>query len=102
MQARRVEVDDTDARLVTEARQIDPEKESDILLEVEDDGAGMSDERLDELNGWLSSKDRGEDVTAYAILNVNDRIRIMYGDGYGLRLRKREGGGTISRLRIHK
>ena len=82
--------------------QIDPEKESDILLEVEDDGAGMSDERLDELNGWLSSKDRGEDVTAYAILNVNDRIRIMYGDGYGLRLRKREGGGTISRLRIHK
>ena len=62
----------------------------------------MSDARLEELNGWLSVKERDEDVTAYAILNVNDRIRIMYGDGYGLRLQKREGGGTISQLRIHR
>ena len=82
--------------------QIDPEKTSDILLQVEDDGAGMRDERLDELNAWLSAKDREGEVNAYAILNVNDRIRIMYGDGYGLRLKKREGGGTVSELRIHR
>ena len=82
--------------------QIDPENEEGILLQVEDDGAGMSDERMEELNSWLSVKDRDEDVTAYAILNVNDRIRIVYGEAYGLILKKRTGGGTVSELRIHK
>ena len=82
--------------------QFDPENASDILLQVEDDGAGMSDERLKELNDWLSVKNRDENVTAYAILNVNDRIRIVYGDAYGLHLKRRRDGGTVSELRIHR
>ena len=76
------------------------EEDGVILLKVEDNGAGMSQEKCDQLNQWLSQKVREKDVQAYGILNVNDRIKIAYGEEYGLRFKRREGGGTIAILRI--
>ncbi len=38
------------------------ESEDSIILKVEDDGAGMSQERIDQLNSWLKLKERGEEV----------------------------------------
>lgn len=71
-----------------------------IVFTIEDDGAGMSEEKCIQLNEWLSQKEREKDVQAYGILNVNDRIKIAYGEEYGLYLTRREGGGTIATLRV--
>ena len=76
------------------------ESEDSIILKVEDDGAGMSQERIDQLNSWLKLKERGEEVKAYGTLNVNDRIKIAYGDEYGLHYEKRTGGGTVAVVRL--
>lgn len=78
------------------------ESEDSIILKVEDDGTGMSQERIDQLNSWLKLKERGEEVKAYGTLNVNDRIKIAYGDEYGLHYEKRTGGGTVAVVRLKR
>ena len=36
-----------------------------IILEVEDNGAGMSEERLRQMNRWMISGEKEEEVQAY-------------------------------------
>ena len=62
----------------------------------------MTEERLAQLNQWLSSGEREKEVHAYGTLNVNDRIKIACGEEYGLTFRRREGGGTIAVLRMKR
>ena len=71
-----------------------------IVLKVEDDGAGMSRERMEQLNEWMSRKERDENIDAFGSLNVNDRIRMAYGDEFGLYYTMREGGGVIACLKV--
>ena len=78
------------------------ESDDSIILKVEDDGAGMSQERMNQLNSWLKLKERGEEIKAYGMLNVNDRIKIAYGDEYGLHYEKRTGGGTVAVVRLRR
>lgn len=73
-----------------------------IILEVEDNGAGMSEERLRQMNRWMISGEKEEEVQAYGTKNVNDRVKIAYGEEYGLSFRKRDGGGTIATLKIKR
>lgn len=56
-----------------------------LLMRVSDDGVGIGDERLDELNRRLAEEDGREGDTGYGIFNVNDRIRLRFGADYGLR-----------------
>ncbi|MEG1515506.1 MAG: sensor histidine kinase [Clostridia bacterium] len=63
---------------------------------VEDNGAGIAPERLDELNKKLSEgapiqKTQGSGI---ALINVNERIRMLYGEYYGLYVYSDEGIGT--------
>lgn len=78
------------------------DENDDIILNVEDNGAGMSQEKIDQLNFWLRLKERGAEIKAYGILNVNDRIKIAYGDEYGLHYEKRTGGGTVAVVRLKR
>jgi two-component system sensor histidine kinase YesM len=71
------------------------EQSDEILILVEDDGAGMSQEECNELNHLLQLKERPKDTEAYGVLNVHDRIRYSFGDQYGLLFKPREKGGTI-------
>jgi len=59
------------------------------IIEVEDDGLGMSRERL--------STALGEGI---GLSNVNERLRVIYGEGYGLKLRSDPGHGTSARIAI--
>lgn len=63
-----------------------------LLLHVEDNGKGMSHEELQKKNEELQS-DTPVDKKSVGISNVNSRIRAVYGDGYGVTLEAREGGG---------
>lgn len=64
----------------------------DIVFEVEDNGVGMSKEICQKI---LTSKSNG-----YGIKNVYDRIKVVYGDKYGLEFISIENQGTIARIRI--
>ena len=76
--------------------------EDSVVLKVEDNGAGMTEERCRQLNQWFDQKERMAEVDAFGSLNVNDRVRMFYGEEYGLHYYLREGGGVIAELRIKR
>lgn len=68
----------------------------DIVFEVADDGVGF------EPSAAHFQKDDEETMSGYGMKNVDDRIRLEYGDGYGIRVHSRPHGGTRVVLRIKK
>ena len=65
-----------------------------LYLVVEDDGIGMSNEQCVVLNHELMEnyEDKNEHI---GIRNVNQRIKILFGDEYGISLRAKTDGGLI-------
>jgi two-component system, sensor histidine kinase YesM len=68
----------------------------DIILKVIDDGVGMTDEEV--LNIFLEENNR--DGHGYGVKNVNKRLKINYGEQYGLTYKSVEGKGTTVEIRI--
>ena len=64
-----------------------------IKICVEDDGLGIEKERLEQLNEGLSQCITDSD-SGYGIYNVNERLKLYYGEAYGLTLESRQGEGT--------
>ena len=81
----------------------DPEKPGDILLILADDGVGMSDALMEELNAYCAKGAGQHDIAQRAsigVRNVQDRLYTCYGKGYGLRFHKNEGAGVTVLVRI--
>lgn len=66
-----------------------------LEVQVQDDGCGMDRESLRQLQ---QSLDRMEQGSSIGIRNVHQRIKLYYGENYGLSIMSREGDGTIVRL----
>lgn len=65
----------------------------DVYLLVEDSGTGMTQEEIDEINQSVS---RHDEAFGYGVRNVNRRIELMFGVGYGLHyFRNKNGGVTV-------
>jgi two-component system LytT family sensor kinase len=60
------------------------------IIEVADNGVGMPTDRL------LSSSSQ----SGIGLRNVNERLRVIYGAGYQLRLHSVPGQGTLARIEI--
>jgi two-component system LytT family sensor kinase len=60
-----------------------------VIIEVDDDGLGMTEERL--------STALGDGI---GLSNVNERLVVIYGAGYQVKLRSEPGHGTSARLEI--
>lgn len=77
-----------------------------IEIAIEDNGSGIDDERLKQLNLWLSQglmpKEAEGARIGIALLNVNKRIALYFGEIYGLRIYSTLGYGTDVRLTIPK
>lgn len=69
-----------------------------VQVEVRDNGSGMSDERLRQLEHHLQRLE--EDNSGIGMRNVHHRLRLMYGEAYGLQVQTREGEGTLVRFLI--
>jgi two-component system sensor histidine kinase YesM len=69
-----------------------------VLLTVEDDGAGMTKERAEEI---LTVKGTSENH-GYGVRNINNRIKLCYGQQYGLIYHSAPGKGTLVEIRIPK
>ena len=65
--------------------------EDEVIIKVSDTGTGMSQEQIDEMNEQLS---RYEDSFGYGVRNVNKRIELLFGAGYGLNYQKNDSGGV--------
>ena len=70
-----------------------------VFVLVEDNGVGMSPEQLEKLTARLSEKEedstdsrrRGDGI---AMRNINNRLKLLFGEDYGLTISSTEGVGT--------
>ncbi|MDM8128071.1 sensor histidine kinase [Paraclostridium benzoelyticum] len=72
--------------------------EEDIELIVEDNGIGISSERMnvieENLNQNLQKK------SSIGLMNINSRLKIRFGDKYGIHIDSEENRGTIVKIKI--
>lgn len=72
------------------------EKEDALLIDVTDTGAGADAQKL---NDYLDYKDVDLKVThGFGIRNVNERVRLRFGESSGLRYYNYEGNRLLARL----
>lgn len=75
-----------------------------LIVEVRDDGIGIEPDRLRELRDMLDKPAVGDVGPAgrenIGLVNVNNRVRLMFGDEYGIRIDSAVGQGTHIQLRI--
>ncbi|MCD7744739.1 MAG: sensor histidine kinase [Lachnospiraceae bacterium] len=67
-----------------------------IVLTVEDNGAGMDEERLAQVRGTL----KHEQSIGFGVATVQERLQLMFGMEYGLQIESRAGEGTRVTVRI--
>ncbi|WP_349947735.1 sensor histidine kinase [Lacrimispora sp. BS-2] len=72
-----------------------------MLISVEDNGIGMTSEQLDHLTDKVPDIEK-EGHTGIGVRNVDRRIRLHYGESYGVSIESTYGKGTIVSLRIPK
>ena len=68
-----------------------------VSIRVEDDGVGMDLRALEAVNARLASGE-GCCGVGYGIFNVNERLRLEYGEPWGLRYERHAGGGLRAEL----
>lgn len=77
-------------------------KEDGIMtVTVEDNGGGIQPERLAEIRGRLERRERVEEESGrgnVGLKNIHDRIRLYYGDAYGIVIDSFPGKGTVVTL----
>ena len=70
---------------------------ADILIEVEDNGVGMTEAQC----AAILKKERS-DSSGIGIKNVNDRLKIWFGDAYGITIESEPDCGTRVMVRMPK
>ena len=73
------------------------QEEGEIVLSIEDNGAGMSRERLDEILNQSKGRIRGAHI---GIRNIRERIKYIYGESYNLEISSKERQGTKVVVRL--
>ena len=68
-----------------------------LIIEIEDDGVGIPEEKTRRLNESLKA---GKVGTGYGVVNVAKRIELMYGPAYGLFFKSEYGIGTTVTIRL--
>lgn len=70
-----------------------------IHLSISDNGRGIPKERLCQILGGTLEK-QNEKHMSIGIRNVNERLRLRYGEEYGIKLISEEGKGTCVELTV--
>ncbi|MGD9939678.1 MAG: cache domain-containing protein [Clostridia bacterium] len=77
-----------------------------IELTVHDDGVGMDPGRLERLRQSLAGEKEDEETepdsphSGLGVRNVDERIKLYFGQGYGLAYESTEDQGTLVRIRL--
>ena len=76
---------------------------SDLEIDVEDDGIGMNEEDTMRLQRLADGLDKArEDNAGFGMANVGERMRLNYGQRYGLKIESEYGKGTIVKILLPK
>ncbi|WP_159886835.1 sensor histidine kinase [Paenibacillus puerhi] len=83
------------------------EKNQDIVWVVADNGVGMSESRLEQVRSAINEshppEETGNEVSGgFGLHNVHQRIRLYYGDTYGVQVDSKPQEGTTITIRIPK
>uniref|UniRef100_UPI00272A3B6E sensor histidine kinase n=1 Tax=Vallitalea guaymasensis TaxID=1185412 RepID=UPI00272A3B6E len=73
------------------------DSEDNLIIVVEDNGKGMDDVSLANIRKQLDNDDSStlwENTRSIGLSNVNNRIRLRYGNGYGLTIDSEDDKGT--------
>ena len=71
----------------------------DCILLITDNGMGRTPERLEQVRkGIRNRKVRETDI--YGLYNVNERIRLNFGENYGITITSTYGEGTCVTVRL--
>lgn len=75
---------------------------ADLVLSITDDGAGMDADTLEKVNRSLQTCQRvqGKRRSSIGLANAHNRIRLNYGDGYGVSIQSVPDIGTTITLRL--
>ena len=65
-----------------------------IIFTLSDDGIGMSPDEVSSLNDSLNTNVYTNISPHIGLANVNKRIKILFGEDYGLSVKSSEGHGT--------
>lgn len=68
-----------------------------VKILIADTGTGMTQEQIAEMNQHLSEYDEG---FGYGVRNVNKRIELLYGKGYGLHYVRNESKGVTVEITL--
>ncbi|HBM81162.1 MAG TPA: hypothetical protein DD426_10070 [Clostridiaceae bacterium] len=68
----------------------------DIVIEISDDGVGMAKETI----ARVLDSDSADKQNSYGLYNVNERIKLHFGNDYGVKIYSKIGTGTKVELRI--
>ncbi|TCM86654.1 sensor histidine kinase YesM [Paenibacillus sp. BK033] len=72
-----------------------------IVLSVSDNGPGIAPAKLAELRGDMEKKSMEVfSGVSIGLKNVHERIRLAYGESYGLEIDSKPSEGTVIRIRI--
>lgn len=77
-----------------------------LIIQVEDDGPGMDRQTLEEVERKIEGKESRESSAktdrhgGIALANINQRIRMLYGENYGLSFSSTLGLGTEAEITI--
>lgn len=70
-----------------------PEGEN-LVFTVQDDGAGMLQEKVEELNRRMSERSVLDEKKSFGLFYIRERIQLCYGTGYGVHVESTLGEGT--------
>lgn len=76
-----------------------------IYLSVEDDGVGMTEEKLSQIREKLEKEPHFTELghrnnQSIGLKNIHSRIELYYGKGYGLSIESSEGKGTKINIKL--
>jgi two-component system sensor histidine kinase YesM len=75
----------------------------DLYIRISDNGVGAAEDKLRSVQQRLDqgqSAERGDEDTGIGIINVHNRLELIYGKGYGLTLHSAKGVGTEVILKL--
>ncbi|CQR45852.1 Sensor histidine kinase YpdA [Paraliobacillus sp. PM-2] len=72
-----------------------------IKIIVEDNGKGITEEQLEKIVQYIESEEK-EEVRSIGLRNIHQRLKLKYGDLFGLTLQSKEDNGMVVTLSIPK
>ena len=71
----------------------------DCILLITDNGKGMTLERLEQVRKGIRNR-KARETDIYGLYNVNERIRLNFGENYGITITSTYGEGTCVTVRL--